>query len=219
MKPGQLQTGVVDEAPFATINGNQTGLVNPVSISTDSTGKILVADNSTILVFPALGNSTGSLNEAPLAQISGSDTDLEAAGGITLDSNSNIFVADEDRASVFVYPALGSSTGTLNEAPSALISTTATTGLVEPEGLALDSTGQIYVVNVEGFPNVRAGSSGGAVVYVYPAGSNANTAPLAAINGASTGLSVPVGVALDSQNKIYVADNFGPSPGISRAGK
>ena len=39
-----------------------------------------------------------------------------------MDSSGNIYVADAGAASVFVYPPLGSSTGTLNEAPTATIS-------------------------------------------------------------------------------------------------
>jgi len=200
------QTGAVNAAPFATLDGNLTGLLDPRGIALDSNGKIFVGEHTQILVFPALGASTGTLNEAPLATISGSNTDLGLATGITLDSNNNLFVTDEARSSVFMYSALGSSTGTLNEAPSALISTTATTGLGEAEGIALDSTGKIYVASFGNFPNVVPGSSNLASLYVYPAGSNANSAPLAEISGAATGLSIPEGIAIDSQNKIYVAD-------------
>ena len=44
----------------------------------DSSGKIYVADSAppSVFVYPALGSSTGLLNEAPIATISGSNTGL-----------------------------------------------------------------------------------------------------------------------------------------------
>ena len=41
--------------------------------------------------------------------------------GIALDSTNNIYVTDYSTTSVLIYPAVGSSTGTLNEAPKATI--------------------------------------------------------------------------------------------------
>ncbi len=124
-------TGMLNEAPTATISGSDTGLSFPMGIALDSSGKIYVANAApnSVIVYPALGSSTGLLNEAPTATISGSNTGLSNPQGIALDSSGKIYVADEDAASVFVYPALGSSTGLLNEAPIATISTTMTTGL------------------------------------------------------------------------------------------
>ncbi|MGA7618511.1 hypothetical protein, partial [Candidatus Binatus sp.] len=197
-------TGVLNEAPTATIGGSDTGLNSPLGIVLDSSGKIYVADWGSlegelvpsVIVYPALGSSTGLLNEAPTASITGSNTDLELPIGIAHTSG-KIYVADEGAASVFVYPTLGSSTGLLNEAPSSgTISTILTTGFLE--SVALDSSGKIYAAGYE--PNGDPG------VLVYAAGSNGNAAPIATISGASTGLKYPHGIALDSSGKIYVAD-------------
>ena len=130
---------------------------------------------------------------APTATISGSNTGLRNPYGIAVDS-SGIYVADENAESVFVYSPLGSSTGLLNEAPiSGTISTTLTTGLAGPVGMALDTVGNIYVAgnDFNGVPGV----------FVYAAGSNANAAPIATISGLSTGLVAPAGIALDSSGK------------------
>src|SRR5208282_1418608 len=101
--------------------------------------------------------------------------------------------------SMYVYSA--ESTG--NVAPIATISTFLTTGLSHPQGIAVDSSDNMYVagltIDAEGI--VTGGS-----VLVYSAGSNGNTAPIATISGSSTGLDNPVGIAVDSSGKIYVAD-------------
>jgi sugar lactone lactonase YvrE len=193
-------------APIATISGGNTGLTVPIGIALDSIGNIYVTDQTatSVFVYPALGNSTGTLNEAPTASISGDSTELSTPAGIAVDSSGKIYVADSGAASVFVYPALGSSTGTLNEAPTASISG-GSTELSSPAGIAVDSSGNIYVAD-----------SGAKSVFVYPAlggsgwvsGSPATytVAPTASISGSSTGLTSPNGIALDSLGKIYAAD-------------
>ncbi len=198
-------TGLLNEIPTATIGGSNTGLQRPAGIALDSSGKIYVADDGldgdgpgSVFVYPALGGSTGLLNETPTATISGSTTGLTYPEGIALDSSSKIYVADEDAASVFVYPALGSSIGLLDETPTATISGS-DTGLSSPFGIALDSSGNIYVADF--FT---------ASVNIFPAGSNADAAPIATISGSNTGLQRPAGIALDSNGDVYVVDD-GPS--------
>jgi hypothetical protein len=190
-------TGTLNEAPTATIGGSNTQLEDPQGIALDSTNNIYVTDFSTtsVHIYPPVGSSTGTLNEAPKATIVGPNTGLSNPTGVALDAMNKIYVTDGDVSSVFVYQALGSSTGTLNEAPIDTIDAAATIGAVEPTGIAVDSLGRIYVAD-----------PGTGSVFVYPVGSNANTAPTATISGSNTGLEFPIGIALDSDNNIYVTD-------------
>jgi sugar lactone lactonase YvrE len=185
-----------DVPPIATISGSNTGVNFPYGIAVDSSGKIYVANSypSSMTVYPALGSSTGLPNESPIATITPGITNF------ALDSSGNIYATDAYPNSVTVYPALGSKTGTVNESPIATISTSMTTGLYSAGGIAVDSSGKIYVPGV-------ASNTYAASVFVYPEGSNANVAPTATISGLDTLLETPTFVAVDSSGKIYVADD------------
>jgi hypothetical protein len=182
-----------------------TGLTHPQEIALDSNGDIYVADDfaASVFIYPAGSNG----NAVPTAFISGGLTDLKSPYGIALDSTGDIYVADYGLRgivppSVFVYPPIASSTGMLNEAPSSTISGL-DTGLLNPFGIALDSSRNIYVAddgNSAAVPAVPAS------VFVYSAGSHGDAAPLATISGNNTGLMQPCGVALDSTGNIYVTD-------------
>ena len=179
-------------SPAATISGGKTGLDEPLGIALDSSLNIYVANSSSTVTVYSDGSSG---NVSPTATIGGDKTGLDGPIGVTLDSGNKIYVVDETSSSVTIYPPLGESTGPLNEAPSAAISTTMTTGLTHPQEIALDSNGNIYVAD-------DFASS----VFVYPAGSNGNAVPTAIISGGKTDLTSPYGIALDATGNIYVAD-------------
>jgi hypothetical protein len=191
-------------APTATIAGANTGLINPSGVALDANGNIYVANlgsltlaPDTVTVFAAGSNG----NVAPIATITGPATGLNYPTAIALDSSGKLYVANSGTQNggadtVTVYPA--GSNG--NAQPSATISG-AGTGLVTPWGVALDSSGNIYVAN--------DGSSVGQLdsVTVYPAGSNGNVQPSATISGANTGLNSPGGIAVDLSGYIYVTND------------
>jgi len=200
--PLGASSGPLNEAPTAAIEGTMTGISSPLVVALDSNLKIYLTNAGSSLtapnvsVFPPLGGSTGTLNEKPTATIGGSNTGLSMPYGIALDSSNKVYVADKT-SSMFIFPAVGSSTGTLNEAPSAALGQ-AVTEVSDPRGIAVDSSGKIYVTNL---------STALLYVSVYPAGSNATVAPIAIIGGTNTELNVPQGVAVDPSGNIYVADS------------
>src|SRR5271156_3313984 len=76
--------------------------------------------------------------------------------------------------------------------------------LIIPQGVALDSAGNIYVVN----GGIESGdqSSDPPSVTIYRAGSKKHDAPMARIRGPKTGLKNSQAIALDSHGYIYVSN-------------
>jgi len=74
------------------------------------------------------------------------------------------------------------------------------TGLSSPRDIAVDATGNMYVVNGDS-------GIGGGLVTVFAAGATGNAKPIQTISGSNTGLSDPFGIALDPLNgDIYVTN-------------
>jgi hypothetical protein len=189
---------------------DNTGLANPVGIALDSSGKIYVANcggggscgafAGSVTVYPAVGSATGILNNPPLATIAGSKTGFAGLSGVAVDANGNIYVANcgadclgSPSPRITIYPPLGDGTGTLNEAPLATIAG-GNTGLAFPDGIALDSTGNVYVANLVGGAN-----NIGSITVYPPLGSSTGTlneAPIVTITGNTTELFDPTGIAI-----------------------
>jgi sugar lactone lactonase YvrE len=192
------QSPAGNEAPFAQITGSMTGLNSPTGIAFDSQGRIYVVDDSlaSVFVFPALPAGGGMINEPPIAVISGSNTGLSGlVFDVALDTAGRVYVTDGSTSTVAVFaPVTG--TGTLNEAPVATISGS-NTGVYAPYGIALDSSGKVYV-----------NDAGANAITVYPANpvGALNEAPLGKIAGSNTGLNTAESIAVDSSGVIYAAN-------------
>ena len=189
--------------PLATIIGADTGLDNPSGIGIDSTGKIYVANrgggrtNESSMTVYAAGSSG---NMKPIATIAGPDTGLDDPC-IAVDSNGKIY-AGNSNDSITVY--LPGSDG--NVKPIATIigpDQGDETGLSQPNGIAIDSRGNIYAANA--MDSRWYSDSPGFNVTVYRAGSNGNVKPIATLGGSAEGAQ---GVAIDSSGKAYVATEF-----------
>ena len=116
-----------------------------------------------------------------------------------------LYVANVDNASITVYPL--DATG--DASPIATISGPAT-GLTKPSLPTFDQAGRLYVAN-----RYNDASSG---ITVYPGDATGDVSPIATIAGASTGLLVSQGTAVDASGRLYVSNFSGGNVTIYAAG-
>ena len=157
----------------SSITGNQA-----VTVPALSDKPLYVANyytTGTITVYAA----GARCNATPTATIAGSNTGLSGPFGIALDAAGRLYVANNGVAggpgSITVYAA--GATG--NATPTATIPGS-NAGLTDPEAIALDAAGQLYVANYAS-----------STITVYAAGATGNATPTATIAGSNTGLNYP----------------------------
>jgi hypothetical protein len=183
-------------SPIGVISGDNTYFREPAGIALDGNGNIYITSTvvpvqNSIAIFPA--GSKG--NVTPSAIISGSATELNYPMGVALDADANIYVSNYD-GSPWVTVFTAGSNGNVAPMQAFLIENST---LVEY--IAVDANKNMYVTNGVTTSGTRA------EVTVWPAGSNGAVTPSAVISGPATHLSNPVGIAIDSADNIYVADN------------
>jgi sugar lactone lactonase YvrE len=186
---GGSPSGTLAGSPFATISGSNTGLVAPIAVAVDASGKIYQTSPITrgvtpesLTVYAAITNGGG--NEAPLATIIGSNTGLLGASGVAIDPSGKIYVvnyATGTGGSVTVYAANPS--GTLNETPIASI-IGSNTAFHQPEGIAVRPSSSGFVATPSPSPAPTPTSSSGPTPTPKPSSSPAPTptpSPLASV--------------------------------------
>jgi hypothetical protein len=198
-------------SPTATTTATPTATPTPALVGV---GNFSSNNVEFFLYYPnqkGFSTTPGANNVEPLATIGGANTGLNSPYGLALDpNNDNIYVANRFggaalQGSITIYPALGSSTGTLNESPIATIvgqpnigctaagvpfpcctgdeigTCVDNTQLSQPTGVILDGTGNIYVANLDGGTGFQGS------VNVYPpldSGTGTlNESPIAVIAG------------------------------------
>ncbi len=154
---------------------------------------LYVATNASangIRVYPA--KATGAA--APAATVTSAS--LNSPQGVALDASGRIYVANQAIGANSIAVFAANPSGTMNETPVAVIAGAAT-GLNNPQGVALDASGRVYVAN----------NAGNAItIYAASPVGTLNEAPLATISGSNTTLANPVALTVDASGRIYVAN-------------
>ncbi|HUO06542.1 MAG TPA: hypothetical protein VMU16_15210 [Candidatus Binataceae bacterium] len=125
-----------------------------------------------------------------------SGPELNRPSDIALDSTASPYVVNPPDNRITVYSPITGESGEITVPPIASIAGANTT-LNQPQGIALDSSDNVYVTN-----------KGSNTVLIFPARSNGNVPPVRTISGGGSGLNNPQGVAVDVNGQIYVT-NFG----------
>jgi sugar lactone lactonase YvrE len=214
-------TRVYGQSNFTTGTQNTDGisadsLSNPVGITLDSSGNLYVADwnNNRVLFYLAgsttatrvYGQATYGTNGANNGGVSA--TTLNGPQAVALDSSGNLYVADTFNNRVLFYPS-DSTTATQVYGQASLTSNgsgVSATSLNNPYGVALDSSGGLYVAD---YNNNRvlfypSGNTTASQVYGQLGSFSTGTANNGGVSAAS--LNGPFGVGLDGSGNLYVAD-------------
>lgn len=192
--------------PTNVISGNYTELSYPESVAVDPSGKSYAGNNyygagcnnriENVTVYAA----GASGNVAPIAKF-GAFYGVR----IAVDADGGVYVAD---ACGDIYVFTPSSSGYVQ---SQLITGYNTQLQYEcySNAIAVDSSKNIYVA-----------CDPDSTILMFSAGSNGDVAPTLDIAGSSTGLSGPVGIAVDSAGNIYAAnsENYPPTITVYSAG-
>jgi DNA-binding beta-propeller fold protein YncE len=188
-----------DVTPARTLAGAATSLGTVWGITVDSANDRLYTAGlgDAVLVFNNASTIDG--NVAPSRSVTGASTTLSNPAGIWLDAASNrLYVGNYSADSILVYDNASTIDGNL--APSRTIAGAATT-ILNPGSLSLDTTSdRLYVANSL---NNRI------LVFDNASTANGNVAPARTIAGASTTLSTPRWIWLDTASDQLYVSNFG----------
>jgi len=185
---------------------------SPAGLALDSSGRLLVADsgNHTIRLLDGAGDvSTFSGQAGVSGELDGARKNalFSSPQGLAFDRNGNLLIADGGNASVrrissagWVVTLAGGHAGQMGS----------TDGLGSaaqfyfPQGIAVDPEGFIYVADTFN-DTLRRISPQGRVTTI---GGEEETNSLMDGIGSASRFSMPVGLALDSSNRLWVADSY-----------
>ena len=207
-------------------------LYNPSGIAIDSSGNIYIAEtnNNVIRKIDSSGiisRFAGSLDASgvPVAGYSGDEgaatsAELTAPYGITLDSLGNLYIADSSNHIIRKVDSSGIITrfaGSLDASGVPIQGYSGDDGVAtnahldNPSGVAIDSSGNLYIADTNNNLIRKVDSSGIISRFAGSGSLDASGVPVAGYSGdegaaTSAELTNPYGITLDSSGNLYICD-------------
>jgi sugar lactone lactonase YvrE len=205
--------GLAGSAGSANGTGSAARFYYPWGLAADTNGNVYVADagNSTIrkvtpvgavTTLAGLARNTGSLDGT------GSAARFYYPHGVTVDTNGNVYVADPGNETIRKVTSAGVVTTLAGLAGSAGTNdgTGSAARFYYPNGLAVDSAGNVYVADTHNETIRKVTPVGANWVVTTLAGLAADSAGSADGTGSAARFNYPCGVAVDTNGNAYVAD-------------
>jgi hypothetical protein len=155
--------------------------------------------HQSVTTYPVTANG----DYAPTTTIEGSKTRL-SGGPIAVDSSGAIYVAE--RNSFGIGRVLIFAAGSNGNIPPTHVLTGPATGLIYPTAIAFNSAGDLFVANYSG------GGNGPTPLLEFAPEEYGNAKPIAVI---SSIVGIVIGIAFDSKDDIYVAEQGNRFAGVA----
>ena len=190
---------------YADGQGTSAGFNWPVGVAVDKSGNVYVADSlgHRIRKITPSGNVSTLAGSGSIGYADGlgSSASFNRPGGVAADGNGNVYVADSDNNRVRKI------------APNGMVATLAGSGTAgyadgqgssasfnRPLGVAVDGSGSVYVADANN-SRIRKITANGTVSTL--AGGDSGYADG---SGSSAKFYYPIGIAVDENDNLYVAD-------------
>jgi sugar lactone lactonase YvrE len=212
------QTGVVTTlaglagiAGSADGTGGAAGFNYPQGIAADRAGNLYVADASNHVIRKATPDGVvttlaGKAREPGWADGTGSAASFNVPAGVAVDGTGNVYVADSGNCTIRKVSQAGVVTtlAGLARTYGSADGTGSDARFAYPAGVAVDSSGNIYVADW-GNQTIRKVTQAGVVTTL----AGLNRSPGSADGtGSAARFSYPRGVAADSADNLYVPDTY-----------
>lgn len=188
--------------------GTAASFNEPGGIAVDNAGNVFVSDTYNLLIRKitpsgAVTTIAGTVGVPGSANGMGTAASFNYPFGIAVDSSDNLYVADTANCMIRKITSAGLvSTFAGSTTPGSANGTGTAASFTAPQGLAVDSTGTIYVADTVN-NMIRVITPSGVVSTL--AGSAGVTGSTNA-TGTSASFNTPTGVTVDTCGNVYVAD-------------
>lgn len=193
---------------FADGTGTAAAFNGPGDLALDSNGNIYVADTSNHRIRKidpqGVVTTLAGGGAAAFGDGTGTNAFFSNPSGVVVDSNGNVYVGDTDNRRMRRITPAGVVTTLAGNGVSGSTDGTGTAAQFGgPRGLALDSSGNIYVADFR-FNIIRKVTPAGVVTTI--AGNTSGLGGFADGTGTAAQFDEPDGLAVDGNGNIYVAD-------------
>jgi len=208
---GAVTTWAGSPGSFGSADGTGSAarFYSPFGVAVDTAGNVYVADsmNSTVRKIAAGGIVTtlaGTARRGGNTDGTGAAARFDQPFGIAVDANGNVYVSDATANTIRKITAAGvvSTLAGLAGSAGSTDGTGTSARFVVPYGVAVDTTGTVFVVDHGNHTIRRITSAGVVTTLAGTAGSAGSTDG----SGAAARFRYPSGVAVDRNGNVFVAD-------------